>query len=79
MIELYDRARQGSIDTPADGAKIAAEIGAERYLECSAVMEQGLQELLISLVEVGLSGKQNKSRTDKKGSKQKAKQECNIT
>jgi GTPase SAR1 family protein len=73
-IEMFDRARQGHIVTPEEGMAMAKELRARRYLECSAVMQQGSQEVLKALVEVGTNGKQVKSQKISK----KTNRECIV-
>ena len=36
---------------------VAQELGAERYLQCFALVNEGLQDLLKALVDVGVAGK----------------------
>ena len=73
-IEMFDRARQGHIATPEEGMAMAKELRARRYLECSAVMQQGSQEVLKAFVEVGTNGKQVKSQKISK----KTNRECIV-
>lgn len=68
-IEMFDRARQGKITTYEEGEDMAKHLNVERYLECSVAKDQGLQDLLKALVEVGTQGKQKKNLKSGKESK----------
>jgi GTPase SAR1 family protein len=48
--------------------KVAEELGAERHLQCSALVNEGLQDLLKALVDVGVTGKKRGVKSDR-GSK----------
>jgi len=53
--------------SPAEGEKVAKEIGAKRYLECSAKEGRGVREVFDAAVRESLKGKGGLKRMKKKG------------
>ena len=57
------------------GEKLAEEVGAEQYLECSAKTREGLQDLFKAAVRATI-GKTERTKSKKKGWKIKSKRIC---
>jgi Rho family protein len=53
--------------SPLEGEKVAKEIGARRYLECSAKEGRGVREVFDAAVRESLRGKGGLKRMKKKG------------
>lgn len=50
----------------ADGKRLADELGAARYLECSAKTQQGLKAVFDAAISVALEHRKNKSKKPNK-------------
>ena len=54
--------------TPAEGARLAEEFGASKYLECSALTQQGLKAVFDEAIKTALESREKPGK-DKKGKK----------
>lgn len=52
--------------TPADGARLAEELGAVKYLECSALTQAGLKAVFDAAITIALEAKLKPTAKDKK-------------
>jgi len=55
VIQKRKRERQRPLLTPSDGQNLAREIGAVRYLECSALTQRGLKNVFVEAVRAVVS------------------------
>jgi len=54
--------------TAADGARLAEELGAARYLECSALTQQGLKAVFDEAIKTALESREKPAKgAGKKG------------
>ncbi len=68
------RARRETPVTHDEGKQLAAELGAAEYVEVSALTQQGINEVFVRAVEVGL----NPPTTKKSHSKSKRDAACSV-
>lgn len=52
--------------TPQDGERLAREIGARQYLECSALTQTGLKDVFDEAIKIALENKEQQQKKPKK-------------
>lgn len=65
VLEKLEKKRQAPVHT-AEGQRLADELGAARFLECSAKTQQGLKAVFDAAISVALEHRKNKSKKPKK-------------
>ena len=63
----------------ADGEQLARELGAHKYLECSALTQIGLKQVFDDAIRCALTAQENWSRPGPKKNRLFGKKQCTVS